>query len=347
MKRNLAFILLCVVLAISLIACDTAGAASDVSKNENITPEASKMVDGESTDQGATDNGGEVNLPKSDTLKMSIDFSLISEDAEVTALEVEGTYDSVDNGSHASEYEPWSIKTTKSFNNASAARDAVISFFGKTVNCEYKKSKKDLYYNFAADEYKGTHNGYTVSFKLHPETGEVIEFFDYAPQMGDMPVEEAQNLAAKIASAYIDINDYSLAIDSNDVVHTFVYTRMVGDFPTAEKLTVSIETDGQLLFFRQNMIGTFDLTEKEEATISARLEKLALPNAKNALEAKIESIYPNYEEYEVYDSCATVLEDGSIAMVYNLGVMHTKTPVEENGETVYLCMSSRVFIILK
>lgn len=351
MKRNLMLLLICAVLAVSLIACDTTGETSDVLKNESEVSEESVILDNESKVQNeVSETSDELVIDKqySDTLKMSIDFSLISEDAEVTALEVEGTYDSFDKGNHSSDYEPWSLEKTKPFDNISAPRDAVIAFWGKNANCEYKKSRLDIYRNFASDIYKGkTTDGNTVEYELHPQSGEIVMYWNYSTEQGNVGVEEATETANKIASAYIDIDDYEFYVDSNEVIHSFRYTRKIGGYTTAEIIKIGITTDGQLAFFDQNMIGTFNITEKEEAIVTARLEKLSLPNAKSVLEEKIASIYPDYSRYEVDNASATVLDDGSIAMVYNIGVEWPHEFVDENGETAYGTGGSKVFIILK
>ena len=133
MKRNLLYIL-CVILVIVLTACDVSEEISDIPCQESSTSEVSKISDNESIALDESDNNAETNQQKSDTLKMSIDFSRISEDGAVIALEVEGLYDAFDKGNHVSEYEPWSIEKTAEFDNVNAARSAVFSFFGQTSN---------------------------------------------------------------------------------------------------------------------------------------------------------------------------------------------------------------------
>lgn len=351
MKRNFKLLLICAVLAVSLVACDTAEENSDVLQGESEIPEVSINLDNESkaeNEVSETSNDLVINKQYSDTLKMSIDFSLVSEDIAVTALEVEETYDSFDKGKHSSEYEAWSIENRKPFDNTNAPRDAVISFFGKSVNCKYENSQLDIYSNSPSDIYKGkTEDGDTVEFELHPETGEVVDFFNFSTDQGNVSVEEATKTANQIASAYINIEDYEFYIDSNEIIHNFRYTKKIGEYATAEILKIGISTDGQLTYFHQNMINTFDLTDEESAAVEARLDKLSLPNAKNVLEEKIASIYPDYSEYEVYYATATVLDDGSIAMVYNLGVSWLDEFVDENGETAYGTGGSREFIIIK
>ena len=132
MKRNLLY-LLCVILVIGLTACDVSEEISDIPCQESSTSEVSKISDNESIASNESDNKAETNQQKSDTLKMSIDFSRISEDGAVIALEVEGLYDAFDKGNHVSEYEPWSIEKTAEFDNVNAVISAVFSFFEKTI----------------------------------------------------------------------------------------------------------------------------------------------------------------------------------------------------------------------
>jgi hypothetical protein len=348
MKRNLLY-LLCVVLVIGLTACDVSEEISDIPCQESSTSEVSKISDNESIASNESDNKAETNQQKSDTLKMSIDFSRISEDGAVIALEVEGLYDAFDKGNHISEYEPWSIEKTAEFDNVNAARSAVFSFFGQTSNCEYKNSKLEMFNDFSGDIYKGkTTDGGSVKVIVHPKTGEIVEFINFGVDTGkNVSLEEAQGIADEIASAYIDTNDYELSVKSDDIHHSFTYSRKIGQYTTAEIIKISISTDGELSYFFQRMVGTFDLTNEEQASVEARLEKLSLPNAKDVLSEKIESIYSGYSEYEVDSATATVLEDGSIAMVYNVAVEYITEVTNENGEIENLHFGSRVYIILK
>ena len=255
-------------------------------------------------------NGCSIAESNNDLIKGDI----IVEFNKLTILEVSFN---PDEGKHAREYATWSAnerRKEKEAGEKSAPQSFTVEFNGVNYTGEFGYASKIVPFNYITYNYSCTGK---FSFEIKAKTKELTGFsFIERPDPGETLDEtKCREIADEFASKYIDISKYKvdseINIENNNC--TFSYDRVVSGLATSEGLFVTVDGNGNIVYFYTRMLHDFDnvvAVEYDENKIF------------DAIDAKIAKIYKgvdNYERYTVLDNyCLVKLEDGRFAIMYNL-----------------------------
>jgi len=238
------------------------------------------------------------------------------------ALEA-GNYDSSDGGTHSVEYDLWSSENQTRHENKSAAKELTITINGQTLTGKYKHSLVRKPNNYVSDFYE-TDDGYR--FTVNANTGELVNCWLITAKEEkdlDLPVkseEELRTIAENIAKQYINVNEYTVKLeikeyapDSNHLfdIYNFTFQRYINNIKTTDYVIISVSDKGILRQFSSLMLGKM-------AKVS--LDGFDAETAEAVVKDKVNTVYRNYDSYEIKDQTAVLLQDGSPAMLYKVSV---------------------------
>lgn len=235
------------------------------------------------------------------------------QEADYTALEI-GIFDDADGGLHTSEFPIWDESQTNYHRDVTANAKASVTFNGLSYSGDYQRSATKIPNLYVSHRYKGD----KVFFDVNGDTGELtLISFVYEPsETSSLSQEQCRTIADSIADDYIDINDYRVGTSSQPIysnfVYTFTYYREISGYKTADRLTVSIDGNGNVSSFGKSMLGSFDGIE----AVSVDDEK-----AKNTIDAKLESIYrgnTKRKSHSVKNVVLIMLDDSTYAFLYTI-----------------------------
>lgn len=230
-----------------------------------------------------------------------------------TALQV-GSFDTIDGGTHISEYPIWSPEKLNYHQDSSAAQSATVTFNGSTYSGTYRKTAAHIPNTYVSHQYKGD----GIYFEINATTGELSSIsFIYEPAAkATLDKAACKKIADNIADDYIVLSDYTVDTStgqiSNNTLYTFTYYREVAGYKTSDSLTISIDGNGNVSSFGVRMLNAFDNVKKVV---------LNEDNAKAAIETKLNAIYQNVQTrkgYDVKDVTLVKLADGSCAFLYTV-----------------------------
>lgn len=225
-----------------------------------------------------------------------------------------GGYDDTDGGVHSSEFSIWSSEKLNYHQDAAAPAEITVSFNGKSYTGSYQRSAVFIPDTYLSHRYKGDN----VFFRINAETGELvgIQFVREKAEKATISEDECRIIAEAIADDYIDLSQYQVEVDINEINENFLYGcsfyRVVDGFKMADGLTVVVDGNGNVSSFGSTMLGSFSTVDSVE---------LDQNNAILSVEAKLNSIYGDVENrtgYEVTDIVPVKLEDGSCAWLYTI-----------------------------
>lgn len=134
-------------------------------------------------------------------------------------------------------------------------------FSGKRYIADYQESFKQAFANYTCRSYLDR-DGEVIY--LNAETGEVIGALYSQTAVSYPDADSRDEAAALFAGDMIDIADYSLNVNERTPVadgpkiYTYVYTRTVSGYGTADKLYINITEDGRVESFIHCMKGAFE-----------------------------------------------------------------------------------------
>ncbi len=239
------------------------------------------------------------------------------------ALEI-GSFDAADGGKHASEFELWSAENQNSHQDSAAPETISVTFNGKTYNGSYLRSYTTPPNLYASHRYKAD----GAFFTINGDTNELSTILPaWEPLMlASKSREECCAMADAIVANYIDIADYKLEITESsihsNVIYDFHYYREVSGYRTADSLNISIDGNGNVVYFGMQMIGSF----KDIEAVSVE-EK----NITKALDTKIRSIYQeksDHKGYSVNHVQLVRIPDGYCALLYIIKNQFERAEVE-------------------
>ena len=248
------------------------------------------------------------------TVFSSCNSHLSNTTIDYCALEI-GNYDITDGGNHSSEYDIWSEANLNYHFDETAPANATVTFGGKTYTGSYQRSAVWVPELYPSHRYKTEDS---THFEINGETGELvsISFSSRISENATVDFDYCQDLANSIADDYIDLSEYQLTTDTqtiyNNFIYVFIYYREVEGYRTADKLTVSIDGNGNLISFGHSMLNSF-----------ADIDSITIDQSKAiiAIENKLNTIYQSNNKRKGYDIDSVILvklENGSYAFLYTV-----------------------------
>lgn len=229
------------------------------------------------------------------------------------ALEL-GGYDSLDGGAHASEYPLWSTEMLSYHQDATAPKEAVVTFQGQTYSGSYLYSAVKQPNVFISHKYHDSN----VYFELNGETGQLTYIMFAQESLPQATISESacRQIADAIADDYIPLSEYQVSCLTQDYyenkLYSYIYYREVNGYRTSDQMTVVVDGNGTLLLVSMYMLGAF-------AAPQAMVYNKDLADA--ALQTKLTAIYsgiPVQKDHEVNSVTLVRLEDGSCGFLYNV-----------------------------
>ncbi len=229
------------------------------------------------------------------------------------ALEL-GGYDSLDGGAHASEYPLWSTEMLSYHQDATAPKEAVVTFQRQTYSGSYLYSAVKQPNVFISHRY----NDSNVYFELNGETGQLTYIMFARESLPQATISESacRQIADAIADDYITLSDYQVTLSAQDYyenkLYSYMYYREVNGYKTSDQIHVILDGNGILSSFTMYMPGAF-------AAPQAAVYNKELADA--ALQTKLTAIYsgiPAQKDHEVNSVTLVRLEDGSCGFLYTV-----------------------------
>ena len=213
---------------------------------------------------------------------------------------------------------PWRVRTEDIPQNH-PEETLTVTFDGKTYTGKYVydsqnhgNSYRSRFYEFGGG-----------IFSVKETTGQVDYIRSTMLSTGGKTEAECEAEAVRIASRFINLEDYALSVLAEDTSLSFCYVRHIAGVETGAKLTVTMKTYGGLykLYSME-----FQMTDEIEDYIQAhglsKTEAQAKRFSSNAgralVKEKIKESYPNNTGIAIQDGILTVSGDGQLGMLYEV-----------------------------
>ena len=213
---------------------------------------------------------------------------------------------------------PWCVRTEDIPQNH-PEETLSVTFDGKTYTGKYvyDSQKHGNSYRSCFYEFNGG------IFSVKETTGQVDYIRSTMLSTGGKTEAECEAEAARVASRFINLEDYALTVLTEDTSLSFCYVRHIAGVETGAKLTVTMKTYGGLYKLYSVEL---QMTDEIEAYIQAHglseteaLAKRFSSEAGRALvKEKIKESYPNHAGFTMQDGVLTVSGDGQLGMLYEV-----------------------------
>lgn len=261
----------------------------------------------------------------------------------MVAYEIMSSADIYDGGIHVDEYPQWSCEKSNMFQDPLAEEVTAVEFEGREYSGKYWYSVVEPYNNYQSDYYEIPGGWYSIN----AENGKLLSLVLPNSEKGEKTIDDCKDKAISIAELFIDVEKYKLTTTEGEYVNAYYFRRFFEGYGTCALLAVGIGTDGSLVTFGRMMTDEMEqlLSEKDEEQIRKTLDKLCSEDGASVVEKKVRTIYDAIADYEVIDRTMTILDDGSIGVVYSVDVnFNDKADGEKEGEGI---TGSRIDILLK
>ena len=245
------------------------------------------------------------------------------------------------------EYSYWTYDQCNMHPRKNAPQTCSIVFEGKEYSGEYQYSLLDYFNTYETDIY--TFEG--GDFAVKADTTEVVRIRLFHDEYGDYSIEECKKRAMEIASKYISVEDYQLAVDDSRPSETtdsaglyaFHFRRYIQNTPTCAGLDLIYSSDGELVWFERFMVDEFNAyMDKNPADAIADIGVLESSDASDLVYKTIKQQYPESVSSKVLGKSIVILPDNQLGEVFN--VEFSFETAENKDET--LKMKSQTIVIL-
>ncbi len=251
---------------------------------------------------------------------------------------------------HVNVLEKWNDEDALDARSEDAPKEKTIEFNGKTYTGKYEESRYYEFNTYRTDLYEcETHDyGDVIWFEIDSSTGLCTDIvFNWPSETisdTNTTAEDYKDKAIKLASEYIDVDDYKLTSETDEDGYTYYFNRYIGEYRTCESLVVRLTKNGEFDLFLNRMTDQFDkiFSEKSTAELEKSVERFASDEAKKAVDERIWTMYPKMDSYITTDQQLILLDDGTIGMAYTIETT-TSTP-GENGLT-YISSTLETLIV--
>ncbi|HAU50655.1 MAG TPA: hypothetical protein DCW43_02645 [Clostridiales bacterium] len=304
------------ILLVSLILVISISACSHKNKGAKTSDDIQSM-----TDSQWTDNTDDTMQKTSSTLHAAILSSACSGDIPST--------------NSVNEYSYWTYDQCNMHPRENAPQTCSIVFEGKEYSGEYQYSLLDYFNTYESDIY--TFEG--GDFAVKADTTEVVRIRLFHDEYGDYSIEECKKRAMEIASKYISVEDYQLAVDDSRPSETtdsaglyaFHFRRYIQNTPTCAGLDLIYSSDGELVWFERFMVDEFNAyMDKNSADAIADIGVLESSDASDLVYKTIKQQYPESVSSKVLGKSIVILPDNQLGEVFNVEFSF-ETPDNKNG----------------
>ena len=205
-----------------------------------------------------------------------------------------------------------------------AKKKVTVKFNGKEYSGEYKKSdysRNDFYYN---RKYECTDDSGCSGFWVNSETGQLtyISFSIDAPDVLEIDEELCRKAADDVLADFVDISGYEVTSSKQQGLEKdavgykyciFKYNRKIGDYDTSEKITIMVNSLGEVVHFESESLGAFENLEAVEID-----EEKAL----DTIERKLQGFYENstwvWKGYKVNSATLVKINNREYGILYDV-----------------------------
>lgn len=216
------------------------------------------------------------------------------------------------------------------FNNSNAVTYFTFNFMGKSYNAKYQKSINDKLNSYITDIYK-TEDG--IKFGLRSGTSQMVmlnlmnkNFYTNEPIKDDniKTNNEAIDFATTIAKNYIDIIDYEIFPEDEDVIkyeidgkefslflYTITFARKINGYLTSDYISIKITSKGNIASIKMGDIGVFN---DRYSNILMKQKDIILKNISSTIEFSYTEKGYTFENNNVYFQRVVVTPDGELCL---------------------------------
>lgn len=220
-----------------------------------------------------------------------------------------------------------------------AEGERIVTFNGEEHVVTYRDSFLSGYSHIQLDRYQN--DEVIISFSSTDGSFRGIHFKnlideDYLARAEvTNPYENARDMAAKIASQYIQVDSYILEetvaelppeeLSSELSLYTFHYVKSIGDFKTGDELYVQITSKGDIRIINIGDIGCFDSIQSTQIDSHALMQSLL---------ARLEELYSGVGSYtyEIVNQTMAYNPDGQLTIVSQIE-LHVESGIGEGYDT--------------
>ena len=212
---------------------------------------------------------------------------------------------------------PWKTANIDS-QSSSPEKTKTIIFDGKTYTGNYIYSSTDRFNTHRSNyyEFDGGH------FSVNESTNKMDSIVFTVLDAGKVSSTDCESEAFRIASQYININDYELSVTSDEFNHGFQFVRYIDGVETGARLSVIISTTGKLHGMNYTMIDELDAYIKEHgrSDMEATVNLFSSKSSKSLVEKIIDENYDNNAGCSIPSGIRIVSTDGQLGMYYEVKV---------------------------
>lgn len=216
---------------------------------------------------------------------------------------------------------PWRILSEET-GETDPEETAMVSFDGKTytgklaytTQTQQTHTYRSHYYEFSGGK-----------FSVKETTGQVDYIQSAMLSTGGKTEAECEAEAVRIASQFINTEDYKLTIESDETSQVFSFVRYIAGIETSARLCVTMKTYGGLYKLYSVELQMVDEVEAyiQEHGLSkteTQAKRLSSNAGRSLVKERIKENYPNNEGYTIQDGVLTVSGNGQLGMLYEVSV---------------------------
>ena len=229
---------------------------------------------------------------------------------------------------------PWKTASTDT-QSAVPEKTKTIIFDGKSYTGNYIYSSTNRFNTHMSNYYEFDGGHFSVSESSNKLDSIVFTVLD----AGESSSAECETEALRIASQYINIDDYKLSVTSDEFNHGFQFVRYINGVETGARFSVIMSTTGKLHGMNYTMIDELEecIKDKGLSQIEATASLFSSKSSESLVQKTIDDNYDNNAGYSIPNGILIVSTDGQLGMYYEVKI--DLAPVKD-GE--YLMQSSAI-----
>lgn len=196
-----------------------------------------------------------------------------------------------------------------------------ITFDGKTYSGKYAYASQNRFNTYRSLFYEFSGG----IFSVNETTGQVDYIKSTMLSTGGKTEAECEAEVIRIASQFINTEDYKLTIESDETSQVFSFVRYIAGIETSARLCVTMKTYGglyKLYSVELQMVDEVEayIHEHGLSKTETQAKRLSSNAAHSLVKERIKENYPNNEGYTIQDGVLTVSGDGQLGMLYEVSV---------------------------
>lgn len=215
---------------------------------------------------------------------------------------------------------PWRVRN-EDVSKSNPEETRTVTFDGKTYTGKYVYDSQNHYNSYRSRFYEFSGG----IFSVKETTGQVDYIKSTMLSTGGKTEAECEAEVIRIASQFINPEDYELTVQADEKSKTFLFVRYIGGVETSARLCVTMKTYGglyKLYSVELQMVDEVEayIHEHGLSKTERQAKRLSSYAGRSLVKEKIKENDSDNAGYTMQDGVLTVSADGKLGVLYEVNV---------------------------